>query len=215
MNASPFIDKLETLSLREKLLIACTVAALIVSLLQFLLIDPTLASGERLEGQMRSLTSNNKRLSSQLEGKSLMPNHNRQLVLNKEVATLEADVETQDALIRAQTASLVPARQVNALLQSLLSKDTVELVGMKNIAPVPILEEEITPQHAGMQLYRHGIELTLRGSYHDLRRYLVTIEGQSWKVLWHGVHLETETDGKSVMRLELQTLSTDNAWLGV
>ncbi|MFT4798009.1 MAG: MSHA biogenesis protein MshJ, partial [Candidatus Azotimanducaceae bacterium] len=65
------------------------------------------------------------------------------------------------------------------------------------------------------QIFRHGIQLQLRGDFHTLRRYLIAIEQQPWKLLWQSVRLETKKNGESVMELQLQTLSTDNAWLGV
>ena len=210
-----YLDKVEALSIREKILIGCTVGAFLISLMQFFLVDPRLAASERLDSQLRSLNSNNERLALQLDGKLLMPNQNRQVVLSKEVSALRALLDQEASEIRSQTASLVPADRVPILLQSLLSKQSVELVALKNLAPVPILEEATEGSDSTVQLYRHGIELEIRGSYHELRRYLVAIEQQSWKLLWHAVHLETETNGSSLMRLEVQTLSTDDVWIGV
>jgi MSHA biogenesis protein MshJ len=89
-----------------------------------------------------------------------------------------------------------------------------------NHPPVPLLTESVseletvttTPE---VQLYAHGIQLELRGDFHTLRRYLLAIEQQPWKLLWQDVSLETRASGESVMQLQLQTLSTDSAWMGV
>jgi MSHA biogenesis protein MshJ len=210
-----YLDKVETLHIREKVLIGLTVGILLVSMMQFFFVDPRLASTDRLNKQLRSLTSNNERLASQLDSKLLMPNQNRRVVLSKEADALQLQLNQEQSQIRKQTASLVPANQVPVLLQSLLSKELVELVALKNIAPVPIIEEGSESGGASVQLYRHGIELQIRGSYHELRRYLMAMEQQSWKLLWHAFHLETESNGSSLMRLEVQTLSTDNVWIGV
>ena len=215
MSYMVYLDKVETLHIREKVLIGLTVGILLVSMMQFFFVDPRLASTDRLNKQLRSLTSNNERLASQLDSKLLMPNQNRRVVLSKEADALQLQLNQEQSQIRKQTASLVPANQVPVLLQSLLSKELVELVALKNIAPVPIIEEGSESGGASVQLYRHGIELQIRGSYHELRRYLMAMEQQSWKLLWHAFHLETESNGSSLMRLEVQTLSTDNVWIGV
>lgn len=215
MSYMVYLDKVETLNIREKVLIGLTVGILLVSMMQFFFVDPRLASTDRLNKQLRSLTSNNERLASQLDNKLLMPNQNRRVVLSKEADALQLQLNQEQSQIRKQTASLVPANQVPVLLQSLLSKELVELVALKNIAPVPIIEEGSESGGASVQLYRHGIELQIRGSYHELRRYLMAMEQQSWKLLWHAFHLETESNGSSLMRLEVQTLSTDNVWIGV
>ena len=110
-------------------------------MMQFFFVDPRLASTDRLNNQLRSLTSNNERLALQLDGKLLMPNQNRQVVLSKEADALQSQLDQEQSQIRKQTASLVPADQVPILLQGLLSKESVELVALKNIAPVPIIDE--------------------------------------------------------------------------
>ncbi len=213
MNLLLLLDKLEALSLREKFLIAGTVAAFLVSVLQFFVVDPQLAKLDALENQLRSVDANNQRLELQLGDKLLMPNQNRRELLNQELTKLQKQLDEGEANIQDQTVALVRADQVPALLQDLVSKQSVRLVSLKNIAPKPLLEE--SGAESGLQLYQHGIELQLAGSFHQLRRYLVAMEGQSWKLLWRAIHFQSSEDGPALMRLEVQTLSTDDAWLGV
>lgn len=209
------IEKLENLSIREKWLIGLTVAAFLVSLLQILVVDPRLSKIASLDAQLQNSESGNQRLALELEGKLLMPRRNRQLLLHREVEALQEQLEFERQRIESQTASLVPASKIPRLLQELVTRDSVEMVGLQNIAPVSLLEEADFSEDEAIQLFHHGIELELRGSYHSLRRYLIEIEKQPWKLLWRAVHFETEQQGNSLMRLELQTLSTDDAWLGV
>lgn len=213
MNIAVVLEKLEALSLREKGLIAMTVSVFLVSVLQFFVVDPKLKAIDQLENQMSGAVSHSQRLELQLDGKLLMPKSNRREVLKQELDVLRTQLETEQTKIQNQTVGLVPAAQIPELLQDLVSREAVELVSLKNLAPNAMLET--TDESTSVQLYQHGIELELRGSYHSLRRYLAAVEQQPWKLIWQAVHFETEKDGSSLMRLELQTLSTDDAWLGV
>lgn len=216
MKVAAYLERFERLSLREKVLIAATVGAFLVSLLQFFVVDPVLAKREVLQGQLNMLLSNNQRLQMQLEGELLMPNQNRQLMLEKELAGLRQALQLEAGEIQYETNSLVAAEQIPALLQRLLSERGIELVALHNVAPLPLLENSgAATEVRAVQLYEHGIELELKGTYHDLRRYLLTVESQPWQILWDAVHLKSKPDGESLMKLKVKTLSTDEVWLGV
>ncbi len=213
MNALTILYQLEGLSLREKVLIAGTVAAFFVSMLQFFLVDPRLQKLDALSNQVKNVSMTNQRLALQLEGSLLMPNQNRQTLLNEEISELQAQVDKDDEMIRSQTVALIPATKMPALLQDLLSKQSVQLVALKNVPPIPLMQNSETDM--GLKLYQHGIQFELKGGFHQFRRYLIAVENQPWKLLWQSVHYESGVDGSGLMRLEVQTLSTDNAWLGV
>ncbi len=216
MNLNAYLQKLEALSLREKVLVAATVSVLIISLSQFFLVDPRLSKRASLNSQLNNILASNGRLQLQLDDKLLMPRKNRQQVLAKEIVDLEADLERQAEQIQEATVTMVAADQMPELLQELLSRQSVELTGLQNLAPKSMLEESIDEGRPGsVQLYQHGIELELKGDFHALRRYLLAVENQPWQLIWDSVHFEFVPGGQSVMQLRVKTLSTDDVWLGV
>lgn len=82
--------------------------------------------------------------------------------------------------------------------------------GAESAPPAP--EGQALRQDSG-QVYRHGVELTLTGSYSDLLAYLDAVEKMPWKVLWGEVRLETDRHPRLRMRLTLYTLSLEREWL--
>jgi MSHA biogenesis protein MshJ len=209
-----YIDRLEALSLRERLLFGATVIAFLVSMLQILLIDPLVANLDRETSKLKALNTSIERQERQLEIES--PIKARYALMEAEVTALTQQLATDSKDIKSYTSTLVPAQKIPALLQSLLERDAVHFVSLRNLPPVAMIESELGLGSGGeLQLFRHGIQLQLRGDFHTLRRYLIAIEQQPWKLLWQSVRLETKKNGESVMELQLQTLSTDNAWLGV
>lgn len=215
MKLQPYLERLEALSVREICLIGATVVGFLVSVLQFLLIDPMLTKHMLLQSRLKAANTNIQRQQRQLDTDA--PMQSRLLVLQAEIKNLEQGVERRNEHIDEYASTLVPARRMPALLQSLLEDKSVSLVSLVNLPPVSLLKSPAGGEQdsQGFQLYKHGIQLQLRGDFHTLRRYLVAIEQQPWKLIWQSVRFETDKNGSNVMELHLQTLSTESAWLGV
>ena len=81
-------------------------------------------------------------------------------------------------------------------------------------APAEVAQQP-TPQPAGPVLYRHGVELTVDGSYADLLTYLKALEAMPQRVLWGGVELKVEQHPKATLTLRLYTLSLSRTWLEI
>lgn len=78
-------------------------------------------------------------------------------------------------------------------------------------APQP----EPTPMAAGPGLWRHGVEITLEGSYADLSAYVQHLESLPQRVLRSGMRLQVEAHPKATLTLTLYTLSLDQSWLEI
>jgi MSHA biogenesis protein MshJ len=79
-------------------------------------------------------------------------------------------------------------------------------------APKPAAQN---PAQKSANLYKHGVEITLSGSYPALLDYLSRLESSPQKVLWGRLDLRVEKHPKNELRLVLYTLSLDPAWLAV
>jgi MSHA biogenesis protein MshJ len=68
---------------------------------------------------------------------------------------------------------------------------------------------------AGPGLWRHGIEVTLEGSYADLSAYVQHLEALPQRVLRAGMRFQVEAHPKASLTLTLYTLSLDHSWLEI
>ena len=68
---------------------------------------------------------------------------------------------------------------------------------------------------AGSAVYRHGVELTVSGSYLDMVRYLSELEALPWHMFWGRIDLKVEQYPKVDLTLRLYTLSLDPAWIAL
>lgn len=66
---------------------------------------------------------------------------------------------------------------------------------------------------ADQNIFKHGVELTLRGSYLDMLDYLTQIEQLPWRMYWGRLQLDARDPKKPTLVLTLYTLSLDKAWL--
>ena len=64
-------------------------------------------------------------------------------------------------------------------------------------------------------LYRHGVELTIEGSYGDVLAYVQGLETMPQHVLWGGLQMKVEQHPLVLLTLRLYTLSPDRSWLEI
>lgn len=65
----------------------------------------------------------------------------------------------------------------------------------------------------GSLLYRHGVEITVRGNYLDMIDYMNALESMPTQLFWGGAKLEVEDYPTSRLTLTMYTLSLDSKWL--
>jgi MSHA biogenesis protein MshJ len=127
-----------------------------------------------------------------------------------------------DARLGEKQRELVPAERIPGLLEEMLRRERkLELVGLRSLPPVALFGdkddtgEATTAARAGLQVYRHGVELTVRGSYFDLLRYLSALEQLPLRMFWKEVDLATTEYPTITMKLTVYTLSLERAWVVV
>jgi MSHA biogenesis protein MshJ len=68
---------------------------------------------------------------------------------------------------------------------------------------------------AERQLYQHGFEIGLQGSYADVHEYLRRVEKLPWRIFWHRMALRVDPEQypRLSVTLTVQTISLNKAWL--
>lgn len=129
--------------------------------------------------------------------------HNEQLEqLNARLAVLNVQVDE-----RMRT--LVTPDQMSELLLSMLEQSKgLELLDLSNQAPLLMtLPEDTEP------LYRHGLSVSLSGSYMSLLSYVDLLEQLSGQIFWRGLELEIEEHPTAIIRLDFFTISQEKELL--
>jgi MSHA biogenesis protein MshJ len=142
------------------------------------------------------------------------------------VEALRRQIDALDETLKVMQRELVPAERMNALLRQMLASESgVQLVGLRTLAAEPLVARPDKAAAAGSQarksavgegtVYKHGIEITLQGSYVSLHNYLQRLEQSPWRMFWWRGRLAADDDARLVMTVTIYTLSLDRAWLQV
>ncbi|MBU1214151.1 MAG: type II secretion system protein M [Gammaproteobacteria bacterium] len=214
------IAKIDEMSLRERALIFAAVAFALVSLINTILLDPLLAQQKRLSSQVVQQQEKMKEVQAQLasllqakQADEHAPQRARMMQLKEQIAASEAYLkETGDRL--------VPPEKMAVLLEQVLSKNSrLQLVEL-NTLPVSQLIETSGDANAaghtvGRQIFKHGVKLTVRGSYLDLLQYLTALEKLPAEMFWGMASMKVVKYPQAELTLTLYTLSLDKTWLQV
>lgn len=214
--------KIDALSLRERTMAFAIVALILIALVNSVVLDPLLAKQEKLS---QEVTQNQQQIAAlQAEIQARVKSHdsdpdtsNRQRLahLQAQMARLSADM---DGLQKG----LVPPDKMSSLLQDLLKKNEgLKLLSLKTLPAMPL--QEISQAGSGSDsktpdtgvLYKHGVEVVVRGNYADLTRYLAQLESMPWQLFWAGASLDVDAHPDMTLKLTLFTLSLDRKWLNI
>lgn len=132
-----------------------------------------------------------------------------------------------DARLRDLSSTLVAPERMQAFLGSLLARNPkLELRALRTLPPTLLIERSeekkdgkvvaaagVTLSEPLPNLYKHGIEIRIAGSYNDLLYYLEQLEGMPNRILWNKLVLVAEQYPRNVMTLTVFTLSLNRQWL--
>ena len=232
---NPLLQRWQALAPREQWL-ACAVALLLLALgwLQFGH-EPLAQSLRRVEGERQSAQARRleaRRALAELQARAAV---DPDLALRQALLAAEAVRDGQLAALQRDTAALIDPPHMQQVLQELLqSRPGLRLLGLESFSAPLVLPAPpaapAAPAVAGQPasaatpapiLYRHGMRLTLEGSYFELRDYLRDIERRSLqsgrRLFWERLDYQVGEagPGKARIVLELYTLSREAGWVGV
>lgn len=213
---------------REKLLVAA--ALLLVPLLagEMLVLEGQRTRNAALAGSIAQQTVTMKELQTQAQLLQQQLQIDPDARIKAEIAALKAEQQMLEKDLLEVGKSLVPPEQMNELLERLLARHRgLRLVSLKTLKPESVMGERDnaagTPvakvadkaSAARFDLYRHGVEIRIEGTFAELQAYLVQLEELQDRLLWGHLHYEVGEYPKAEMSLMVYTLSADRTWLAL
>lgn len=208
-----YANRIDAMSLRERALIFITLLVALYFLAVNVLFGPMNAEKDRLQQQVNQKRQETQALEAQIQ--ALLAAGDESVKRNK-VAALQENLKTMDAALARVTAGLVPPKEMARLIEQMLLKNRgLQVMKMESLPATPLLEGGGVGDTAGTMVYKHGMQIELKGGYLDILRYLKSLEALPWKVFWGKVALKTEKYPDSRVSLLIYTLSTHEAWIGL
>lgn len=120
-----------------------------------------------------------------------------------------------DEKLREQTVDLIPANKMPEVLEKILAQSKkLKVIKMDSIAPVQMMDIN-SDGGARVNLFQHGVLLVLEGEYGHIWEYLNEIETLEWRFYWKRFDYIVEEHPIATAEIELYTLSTSRAFIGV
>lgn len=221
-------NRFAALQLREKYLIAAALAVAILFGGHAVWVEPGLQQADRLKKTLEKQQTERTQLQTQIAALAAQdsdPDSANRAALQQ----LRNDLTALEHEIRVFDSTLVAPGQVPAFLQTLLARHRgLSLVSLTTLPPRPLINPPAektekagarspaeAPSVAGGNIYQHGIEIKLAGSYADLVAYVAELQASPQKMLWGGMQLTVKQHPVSELTLTIYTLSLDSTWLVV
>ena len=218
--------KIDGMSLRERALIFLTAAFVLVASVNAALLDPLLAKQKVLSAQVVQQQEKMKELQAQVQGLLQARSADEHSPLRVRLAQLRRQMQEQDGYLQSRRERLVEPDKMTDLLEQVLSKnDKLRLVELKTLPASPLVEKP-QPSAANLpagqkqpdpqkQIFKHGIQITVRGGYLEMLHYLAELEKMPAQMFWGEISMSVDKYPHAVLTLTLYTLSLDKTWLTV
>lgn len=221
-------ERIDARGLRERLLIFAMAALAVVMLVTALALDPLQARRKALLQQTAEQQARVAAAQSQIRTLVAAHSADPDAANRSRLAELDMRVAQADARLASLQKGMVSSGRMTEVLRDILSRNRgVKLVSLRTL-PVTTLADEAAkpgatpaPAKEGAPLdpkaaiYKHGVEVTVEGSYADLLAYVTELEAMQWQVFWGGAALSVQTYPVSRLTLTLYTMSLEKTWLSV
>ncbi len=215
--------KIDDMSLRERAMMFAAAAFVLISVINVSMLDPLLARQKTKSAMVVQQQEKMKELQATMQSLQQSKRDDEHSPLRARIALLKAQLQEHDSYLQSRRDRLVEPADMPALLEQVLhNNDKLQLVELKTL-PVGLLIEKpagaagplAANDKSVQQIYKHGVQITVRGNYLELLRYLAALEKLPAQMFWGAVNLTVEKHPDAVMTLTVYTLSMDETWLTV
>ncbi|MFZ2268433.1 MAG: hypothetical protein WAV95_12740 [Azonexus sp.] len=221
------LARFDALSQRERALVAAAIIGGILLGGNSLFIDLPLARGKILSKQL--LTEGGELLALQTQLSTLQRElHDPDEDNRVRLVAMRKQLQDMRTILAQHEKQLVAPQDIPRLLEQMLARHSaLRLISLQTLPTVPGDAPETkadepgkmdgksaaeAPRRAGLEVWRHGVEIRLQGSYADLSAYVLELESLPQRLVWGEVRLKADYP-KSELHLKIYTYSLDQAWL--
>jgi MSHA biogenesis protein MshJ len=209
-----YAERIDALGVRERVLIFLVLALALVLLANAALIEPLRAKQRRMSAEVAQQEKEMAALQTEMQRLVLGNQTDPDAATRARQAALREELRQLNLRIVEEQRRFTPPERMRRLLEELLERNRgLALVDLQTLPVVPITVQRQGAGASGM--YRHSIELTVRGSYGELYEYLRALEKLPNQLYWSRAELGVVTHPTLTLKLTVHTLSFDRAWLVV
>jgi len=202
------LERIDSASLRERVLIFLALTMVVVLIVNFVLIDPLRARQRQTALETSQRQSELNTIQAELRRLASISGEDANAALNRRLIELRGALASTDARVMAEQKRFTAPERVREVLDEMLQRNKrLGLVELKTL-PVSVID-------GAKRAFRHGVELTVTGTYAELFEYLAALERLPTQLYWGKAELDVVDHPTARLRLVVYTVSLDKAWLVV
>jgi MSHA biogenesis protein MshJ len=226
-----FTARVEALQPRERIMAFGAAVVVLVFLVNTFVFGPLSRKEATLRSTLQQQGITVDGIDADVASRARAYGNDPNVAVRKRLGELRAETARTSDELRTMQKGLVPPERVAPLLESILrANGRLKLVSLKTL-PVTTLNDGTAPATGAAPaaatppvatppvvkspdlLYRHGVELTVRGSYLDMVDYMHALETLPTQLFWGKAQLDAEDYPNVRLTLTLYTLSLDPKWM--
>ncbi|MDY0964112.1 MULTISPECIES: type II secretion system protein GspM [Massilia] len=212
--------RIDALSLRERGMVCLAVCALLAFLGHALVLAPMEADQQALRSQIAQQRTDMAAIDEAITGRVQAFQLDPDAAARTRLNALRQEMGQLGDQLLAIEHGLVPPERMGPLVDGILrANGRLKLVSMRTL-PVEPLADKQAPAPANTSapvatplLYRHGIEVSVRGNYLDMVDYMSALDAMPTRMFWGRAQLDVEEYPAARLTLTLHTLSLDRQWM--
>ena len=213
------LEKFAALNTRERMLILLAVFAMAYQFTDLVILDRQFHEVQRLNSAMAKDNAAIVRLNTELNTLSRRVEDDPNKKLRARIQAARDEVAVLQTRLKDVTGELISPQDMARFLEQLLVQDgQLTMLRLETLDVKPLLNGSTGTNRTvsqPMALHRHGFAIEFSGSYLATLSYLEALEKLPWRFFWDSVSYEVLDYPKSIVRLELHTLSLSEDWIGV
>ncbi|RZA32497.1 MAG: hypothetical protein EOP92_25720 [Lysobacteraceae bacterium] len=215
----------DALTLRERGLLFAAAAAVIVFIGHSLVLGPIYSEHEALQEQISQQQNNLMGLDGEIAAKVQAYQIDPDAPARQQLEAIKGETAALGDSLLAMEHGLVPPERMAPLVDTILRANArLKLVSMRTL-PVESMSAlggqgtaaeaptATAPAKPAELLFRHGVEVTVRGNYLDMVDYMSALEAMPTRLFWGKAQLDVEEYPAARLTLTLYTLSLDRKWM--
>lgn len=209
-----YAERIDAATLRQRLLVFLTAAVVLLLFGNALLLQPQRVKQQRLAAEtaqyQKELGALQAQISRMVGGSGMDPD----AAMRRRQAALRAELSILNSRLAAEERRFTAPEHMREVLEDILTRNKgLVLVDLRTLPVAPIAPARSAS--ASSTMFRHGIELTVRGTYAELYDYLRMLEELPSQLYWSRAELSVTAHPFLTLKLTVHTISFDRAWLVV
>lgn len=220
---------LNTLSLRERILVLLVACSVIYVIWDTLLLSKFEQQYQQQLSQQQQLGNQQQEIDTAIiqTSKKIALSNDETDNIKQEIDQTNQQIQQNEQQLAAVLNKLVPPTKITELLRSLLlDTHNLQLLSISNEPVKTITFNDSDNQNDNNQqteentqpialLYEHTTTIKLAGGYQQLYQYLIALENSEWVLFWDQLQYNVTEYPYAEITIRVHTISTDQHWIGL